>query len=89
MDGALDLQNMLEQLCKDGRSSKATGRTSLFTFRCKQQLKADCQRVATARGMPLAQWMELALASAIDAEDDEKEQAANEEHAEYEKGLPK
>ena len=50
----------------DGRSLKATGRTEQFNFKCREGTKRLATEAAQAMGMTIAEWMERAVALAIE-----------------------
>jgi hypothetical protein len=50
----------------DGRSLRATGRTEQFNFKCREGTKQLATEAAKARGMTIAEWMECAVALAIE-----------------------
>ena len=54
----------------DKRMLRATGRTEIFSFRCSDELKEICKRVAKNQGLTIAEWMELTLRAAVEAEED-------------------
>jgi hypothetical protein len=49
----------------DRRELRATGRTALLTFRCREGLHDEVMKAAKAEGLKLAEWMERVLEAAI------------------------
>jgi hypothetical protein len=52
----------------DRRALRHTGRDALFNFRAHGGLHAACKAAAAAKGLKLAEWMELHLVVALEAE---------------------
>jgi predicted HicB family RNase H-like nuclease len=50
----------------DGRCLKATGRTEQFNFKCREGTKRLATEAAKAKGISIAEWMERAVALAIE-----------------------
>jgi Spy/CpxP family protein refolding chaperone len=50
----------------DGRSLRATGRTEQFNFKCREGTKLLAAEAAKAKSMTIAEWMEFAVALAIE-----------------------
>jgi type II secretory pathway pseudopilin PulG len=51
----------------DQRHLRRTGRTELWGLRCRPGLKEECQAIAKARGIPVAEWAESIFEAAIAA----------------------
>lgn len=52
----------------DKRALRQTGRDALFNFRAHGELHKVCKEAAAAKGMKLAEWMEMHLVAALEAE---------------------
>jgi hypothetical protein len=52
----------------DRRALRATGRDQLFNFRARDGLHAECKTAASKKGLKLAEWMEMHLEAALEAE---------------------
>jgi hypothetical protein len=51
----------------DQRHTTRTGRTELWGLRCRPGLKEECQAIAKALGIPVAEWAEGIFEAAIAA----------------------
>ena len=56
------------KLVGDKRALRQTGRDALFNFRAHGDLHKACKAAAAAKGMKLAEWMEMHLVAALEAE---------------------
>jgi predicted HicB family RNase H-like nuclease len=52
----------------DKRALRQTGRDALFNFRADGGLHNACKEAASAKGMKLAEWMEVHLVEALETE---------------------
>lgn len=52
----------------DRRALRQTGRDALFNFRAHGKLHEACKAAAAAKNIKLAEWMEMHLAAALEAE---------------------
>ena len=56
----------------DRRALRATGRDQLFNFRARDGLHTECKAAAAKKNIKLAEWMEMHLEAALEAERSEE-----------------